>query len=191
MVHVNDMKKPISCTVIGDGMVGKTCLAEVFSGLTMPQEYVSTVFNNYAGRSTVGGDKYVVSVFDSAGEHEYTELRSFSYKDSEVLLLCFSVSDRDSFESIKEFWAPEVRDFLGKRVPVIVVATQTDTRSGLGGDVSREEGERMAKEIGAERYLECSSADSPSVHSVFENVVLTALKQRKRMGNIFRRVLGR
>lgn len=68
MVHVNDMKKPISCTVIGDGMVGKTCLAEVFSGLTMPQEYVSTVFNNYAGRSTVGGDKYVVSVFDSAGE---------------------------------------------------------------------------------------------------------------------------
>lgn len=191
MVHVNDMKKPISCTVIGDGMVGKTCLAEVFSGLTMPQEYVSTVFNNYAGRSTVGGDKYVVSVFDSAGEHEYTELRSFSYKDSEVLLLCFSVSDRDSFESIKEFWAPEVRDFLGKRVPVIVVATQTDTRSGLGGDVSREEGERMAKEIGAERYIECSSADSPSVHSVFENVVLTALKQRKRMGNIFRRVLGR
>lgn len=124
-------------------------------------------------------------------QHEYTELRSFSYKDSEVLLLCFSVSDRDSFESIKEFWAPEVRDFLGKRVPVIVVATQTDTRSGLGGDVSREEGERMAKEIGAERYLECSSADSPSVHSVFENVVLTALKQRKRMGNIFRRVLGR
>ena len=68
MVHVNDMKKPISCTVIGDGMVGKTCLAEVFSGLTMPQEYVSTVFNNYAGRSPGGGDKYVVSVFDSAGE---------------------------------------------------------------------------------------------------------------------------
>lgn len=68
MVHLSDMKKPISCTVIGDGMVGKTCLSEVFSGQTMPQEYVSTVFNNYAGKSTVGGDKYVVSIFDSAGE---------------------------------------------------------------------------------------------------------------------------
>ncbi|XP_011427678.1 rho-related GTP-binding protein RhoJ-like [Crassostrea angulata] len=191
MVHLSDMKKPISCTVIGDGMVGKTCLSEVFSGQTMPQEYVSTVFNNYAGKSTVGGDKYVVSIFDSAGEHEYTELRSFSYKDSEVLLLCFSVSDRDSFESVKDFWAPEVKDFLGKRVPIIVVATQTDTRSDLGGDVSTEEGQRMAKEIGAERYLECSCSDQQSVHSVFENVVLTALKQRKRMGNIFRRVLGR
>lgn len=124
-------------------------------------------------------------------QHEYTELRSFSYKDSEVLLLCFSVSDRDSFESVKDFWAPEVKDFLGKRVPIIVVATQTDTRSDLGGDVSTEEGQRMAKEIGAERYLECSCSDQQSVHSVFENVVLTALKQRKRMGNIFRRVLGR
>lgn len=191
MVHLSDMKKPISCTVIGDGMVGKTCLSEVYSGQTMPQEYVSTVFNNYAGKSTVGGDKYVVSIFDSAGEHEYTELRSFSYKDSEVLLLCFSVSDRDSFESVKDFWAPEVKDFLGKRVPIIVVATQTDTRSDLGGDISTEEGQKMAKEIGAERYLECSSSDQQSVLSVFENVVLTALKQRKRMGNIFRRVLGR
>lgn len=191
MVHLSDMKKPISCTVIGDGMVGKTCLSEVYSGQTMPQEYVSTVFNNYAGKSTVGGDKYVVSIFDSAGEHEYTELRSFSYKDSEVLLLCFSVSDRDSFESVKDFWAPEVKDFLGKRVPIIVVATQTDTRSDLRGDISTEEGQKMAKEIGAERYLECSSSDQQSVLSVFENVVLTALKQRKRMGNIFRRVLGR
>lgn len=137
-------------------------------------------------------------------QHEYTELRSFSYKDSEVLLLCFSVSDRDSFESVREFWAPEVKDFLGKRVPIIVVATQTDTRSShgvdsvsmeevtLGGDsVTTEEGQKMAKEIGADRYLECSSADLQSVQSVFENVVLTALKQRKRMGNIFRRVLGR
>lgn len=68
MVHLSDMKKPISCTVIGDGMVGKTCLSEVFSQQTMPQEYVSTVFNNYAGKSTVGGDNYVVSIFDSAGE---------------------------------------------------------------------------------------------------------------------------
>lgn len=137
-------------------------------------------------------------------QHEYTELRSFSYKDSEVLLLCFSVSDRDSFESVREFWAPEVKDFLGKRVPIIVVATQTDTRSSHGVDsvsmeevtpggdsVSTEEGQKMAKEIGADRYLECSSADLQSVQSVFENVVLTALKQRKRMGNIFRRVLGR
>jgi small GTP-binding protein len=89
MVHLSDMKRPISCTVIGDGMVGKTCLSEVFSQQTMPQEYVSTVFNNYAGKSTVGGDKYVVSIFDSAGEVGINELAYFSTFNEKISSFAF------------------------------------------------------------------------------------------------------
>lgn len=68
MVYLSDMKKFISCIVIGDGMVGKICLFEVFFGQIMFQEYVFIVFNNYVGKFMVGGDKYVVSIFDLVGE---------------------------------------------------------------------------------------------------------------------------
>ena len=58
----------INCTLVGDGMVGKTSLAQVFSGQDASEKYEATVFNNFAGLATVGGDQYTVNIFDSAGE---------------------------------------------------------------------------------------------------------------------------
>lgn len=58
----------IQCTVVGDGMVGKTCLSLAFSKMSAPVNYVATVFENYAGKASVNGDDYTVSIFDSAGQ---------------------------------------------------------------------------------------------------------------------------
>ena len=68
MVAKNDQRRLVQCTVVGDGMVGKTCMSLAFSKTTAPDDYVATVFENYAGNTTVNGDEYTVSVFDSAGQ---------------------------------------------------------------------------------------------------------------------------
>lgn len=69
MVHATVMmKKTIQCTVVGDGMVGKTCLAKTFTGESLDEKYVATIFDNYAGKMSVSGDQYTISVFDCAGE---------------------------------------------------------------------------------------------------------------------------
>ena len=62
------MRKMINCTLVGDGMVGKTSLAQVFAGQDASEKYEATVFNNFAGLTKVGGDQYTVNIFDSAGE---------------------------------------------------------------------------------------------------------------------------
>lgn len=63
-----ESRNMIQCTVVGDGMVGKTCLSLAFSKLSAPDDYVATVFDNYAGKAHVNGDEYTVSIFDSAGQ---------------------------------------------------------------------------------------------------------------------------
>ena len=68
MINQCSMKKMINCTLVGDGMVGKTSLAQVFSGHNASEKYEATVFNNFAGLAKVGGDQYTVNIFDSAGE---------------------------------------------------------------------------------------------------------------------------
>ena len=68
MVIGNEDRNVVQCTVVGDGMVGKTCLSLAFSKCSAPDEYVATVFENYAGKTTVNGDEYTVSIFDSAGQ---------------------------------------------------------------------------------------------------------------------------
>ena len=48
-----ESKLPIKVIIVGDGAVGKTCLAETFVTKEFPKEYVPTVFQNYAETITV------------------------------------------------------------------------------------------------------------------------------------------
>lgn len=41
----------IQCVIVGDGMVGKSHLAKCFVGQSLQEDYIATVFENYAGRN--------------------------------------------------------------------------------------------------------------------------------------------
>lgn len=58
----------VHCTIVGDTMVGKTCLSRSFSSLCETEDYTPTVFENYASKIHVNGDEYTISVFDTAGQ---------------------------------------------------------------------------------------------------------------------------
>lgn len=186
----------IQCTLVGDGMVGKTCLSLAFCRMSPPTDsYVATVFENYAGKTHVNSDEYTVSIFDSAGQHDYESLRRFTYEDSEVFVVCFSVVDRDSFESVKDFWVPEMKKNMNRKKPMILVATQTDLRNTMDYDsdvpVTSTEGQELSREIGALAYVECAVNTQSSVKNVFAEVVQAALKYRKKKSNIVNKLLGR
>lgn len=180
--------RTVRCTLIGDGMVGKTCLAKVFSDKTFPDQYVATVQDSYSGQAWFGGDQYNISITDSAGEHEGSDVRRVSYGKSDVILLCYSVLDRESYASLRTHWSKEVGS-LAKRCPVLVVALQTDKRASK--HVTKEEGRGMSKLIKANGFIECSSKNVNDVKDVFENVVRMCLRNRKRKANLLKRVLGR
>lgn len=139
----------------------------------------------------VQGQKHNLSILDNAGQHDYESMRTFTYKDSEVLVLCYSVVDRTSIESIKDFWVPEV-SHCRRRKPIILVATQTDLRKGDNKDsISTDEGAKLAKDIGADTFVECTAYDKDSVNHVFEVMTTAGLKFRKRKHSFVKRVFGK
>ena len=68
MVIVAVHKGDIRCTLLGDGMVGKTCLAKSFTGQGFPQRYIATVQESYSGSTYMDGAKYNMQLNDIAGE---------------------------------------------------------------------------------------------------------------------------
>lgn len=58
----------VKCALVGDGMVGKTCLARKFSGLELPEQYISTVIEEFTGTTVAYGQKYTVNITDTAGQ---------------------------------------------------------------------------------------------------------------------------
>lgn len=119
-------------------------------------------------------------------------MRSCTYKDSEVLVLCYSVVDRNSLESIKDFWVPEVNNCSRRRKPIILVGTQTDLRKSDNEEsVNYEEGEKLAKDIGADTFVECSAHISDTVNHVFEVMTTAGLRFRKKKHSLMKRVFGK
>jgi len=181
--------------ITGDGACGKTCLLIVFSRDEFPEAYVPTVFENYVADIEVDGKKVELALWDTAGQEDYDRLRPLSYPDTNVVLMCFSIDQPDSLENIAEKWNPEVQHFCAN-VPKVLVGLKLDLRNDerVAADLKKvnqhpvtfEEGQAMANQINAYKYLECSAKTREGVKEVFEHATRAALmKQRgKKVGCI-------
>ncbi|KAF3915279.1 hypothetical protein AA313_de0201083 [Arthrobotrys entomopaga] len=178
----------IKCVVVGDGAVGKTCLLISYTTNKFPSEYVPTVFDNYAVTVMIGDEPYTLGLFDTAGQEDYDRLRPLSYPQTDVFLVCFSITSPASFENVREKWIPEVRHHC-PGIPCLIVGTQVDLRDDAGvidklnrqrmKPISAEAGERLAKELGAVRYVECSALTQKNLKNVFDEAIVAALEPPK------------
>ncbi|KAM3966814.1 ras-like GTP-binding protein RhoL [Aphomia sociella] len=170
-------KKPLKITVVGDGMVGKTCLLYVYSNNEFPKEYVPTVFDNYNGTIMVDGEEHELSLWDTAGQEDYERLRPLSYPHTGCFLVCYSVSSRPSYDNVVHKWYPELKHFSGS-VPIVLVATKIDLRSTDAAVISTHEGKKLKKKIRAVKLVECSALERINTNEVFEEAVRAALRRK-------------
>ena len=178
----------IKCVVVGDGAVGKTCLLISYTTNKFPSDYVPTVFDNYAVTVMIGGEPYTLGLFDTAGQEDYDRLRPLSYPQTDIFLLCFSVISPSSYENVREKWVGEVKHHC-PNVPFLIVGTQRDLRNDphtvdqlrrtKQSPISHEMGERLARDLGAVRYVECSALTQNGLKNVFDEAIITALDPPK------------
>jgi Ras-related C3 botulinum toxin substrate 1 len=177
------MATDVKIMVVGDGSVGKTCMLISYTTNSFPGEYVPTVFDNYTANAVVNGHPVNLGLWDTAGSDEYNTLRPLSYPGTDVFIICFSLVSPVTFENVKKKWHPEVSHFNPKP-PIILVGTKLDLRNkpetlqslkeaGLE-PIPEEAGIKLAREIGAHIFLECSALDQTNLPQVFEEAVKAA-----------------
>jgi len=176
----------IKCVVVGDGAVGKTCLLISYTTNAFPGEYIPTVFDNYSANVMVDGKPINLGLWDTAGQEDYDRLRPLSYPQTDVFLVCFSVISTSSFENVKTKWVPEIQHHA-PNVPILLVGTKTDLRkdentikqleSRQQTMVTIESAQRMAKEIGAVNFLECSALTQEGLKQVFDDAIRAAMSK--------------
>lgn len=188
------LTEEIKVVVVGDGYTGKTTLCIVYKDGEYPQDpYVPTIFENYAATMTWNNRRYILNLFDSAGQEEYDQLRIMAYPNTNIFILCFSIVDPDSYSNILSKWIPELNRYA-PRVPIILVGTKLDLRNDPSTldqlaeknqrPITQSQGEYLARICSAKAYLECSSMLNVNIRNVFEQAIEThiSFEQRHRHG---------
>ncbi|KAI8349226.1 small GTPase superfamily [Choanephora cucurbitarum] len=170
--------------VVGDGACGKTSLLNVYIKACFPEIYEPTVFENYVQIVNVNERDVYLSLWDTAGQEEFDRIRSLSYEGAHVVLICYSVENRDSLENIPNRWIEEIQE-SAPDAKVILVALKCDLRYDEVAlkkmkPIVYEEGLEVAKKIHAIRYLECSAKLNRGVRECFEEAAKIALSGKKR-----------
>ena len=117
-----------------------------------------------------------------AGEPEDIEIfRRLGYFMTDVFLVCFSTVIPESLENVSKKWIPKIRDYCphdrGLRFPIILlVGTQIDHRQDRATldkladknqtPISSKVGAKVAKQIGAAKYVECSAMTKEGLQGV-------------------------
>ena len=177
------------CTVVlvGDSRVGKSALASKFRSGKFDSGYNRTGFESISTSSIVEGNRVKFSILDTSGYQGPMPTRELAYREADVFLLCYRISDPSSLFSAINHWVPELRHHA-PTTPIILVGCALDQRGDRSvvdslarhgrGFVSQEQARSFSQQVRAAACLETSARTLPAA-PVFELAAKIWLQQSR------------
>ena len=134
-----------------------------------------------AANVELNGKVYRLQIWDTAGQETFKSITRNYYKNSACALVCYDITNRDSFENIKS-WVEECQTHAPKSLVIYLIGNKLDLEENR--QVSREEAEEYAKknDFG---YFECSAKTGIGVDSIFhDSASQIALKIEQNLYNL-------
>lgn len=133
----------VRVAVIGEEKVGKTALILRLCLHKFVETYDPTIEDSYRTKVMLNNEPTTLDITDTAGQQQYASLHSEWIRDSEGIMLVYSVTDRSSFTKLSTHLSEIRRVSDSPTFPVVLVGNKIDE----GGErtVSTEEGATLAK----------------------------------------------
>jgi len=143
------------------------------------QDYDPTIEDAYRKNAVIDRDSCVLDILDTAGQEDYTALRSTWMRERDGFLLVFSLTDRSTFEGLFPFveQLSAIHEDEVTPPPIILVGNKHDLIRDR--QVRRDEGQRWAEQYGNGIYVECSALSGEQIDLCFESLVREIRKRRK------------
>ena len=178
--------------VAGDGAMGKSCLLITYDTGKFPIEYIPSTVDTFTKELTVDNKSIELGLWDVPSYEDFERARFLVYPMTNVFVICYAVNCESAFANVKQKWYPEIHHVCPD-ASIILLATKSDLRDNKEWIarlkyedkimITPEQGKKLAKEIGAAEYLECSALTGKGVNTVFD-VALTICMNRNPNGNV-------
>ena len=107
-------------------------------------------------------------IYDTAGQERYRALSRLYYNRADAALLVYDISERGSFENIKNYYIPQIKEKCKKDIVILLLGNKADKENER--KVSIEEGVELASQEKYE-FKETSCLQNKNVANAFEYLV--------------------
>lgn len=113
-----------------------------------------------------------MTLWDTSGQEDYDQLRNNVYSGARVVIICFLIEATPTLDSIRQKWIPEVRERCPTTRYIVVGIEPDGAYRTLRSDITR--GNKLAREVDAQYYIQCNLESGAGVDDVFEAVSFAA-----------------
>ena len=152
---------------LGDCFVGKTSIIRTLANDNFNLETLSTVGINYNLKEFTMDDnrKIGLKVIDTCGQEKYRSLSKSYFKNVDAVLFVFSLNDKESFDSIKQ-WI-ELYDINSSSLMALkyLVGNKNDLEEAID--------QKLIEEFSNEYdipFISTSAKDNSSIERLFEEI---------------------
>mmetsp|Transcript_25864 Transcript_25864/g.40134 ORF Transcript_25864/g.40134 Transcript_25864/m.40134 type:complete len:208 (+) Transcript_25864:153-776(+) len=154
----------IKLLMIGDSGVGKTCLLLRYANDSFSPTFITTIGIDFKIKNIdIEGKRIKLQIWDTAGQERFRTITTSYFRGAQGILLVYDVTDRRSFESIRN-WISQIQQHADVHVNKILVGNKCDMLDEKV--VSTEEGAKLAKEFNME-FWEASAKNDVNVEQSF------------------------
>merc|ERR1712010_108522 len=161
--------------VLGAGGVGKSALTLQYVQHNFFEHHDPTIEDAYQQRTVIDSEPCLLDILDTAGQVEFTAMREQYMRCGEGFIICYSITDRHSFNEAEGYRNLILKVRAADNVPVILVGNKVDLEQ-TQRMVEREEGLSLAHKFNCSFY-ETSAAHRRHVDDVFHTLVREIRRQ--------------
>ena len=151
--------------ILGDPSVGKSCFLIRYTEDTFQDVYLSTIGmdSKYRDVDLGNGKSIRLQLWDTAGQDRFRSITRNLYKGAAGIILIYDVTNRKTFESIKN-WVESIRAEVSNKVVIVLVGNKIDKKEQI--DVKTEEGDVLDEEFNLP-FFECSALTGENINEAF------------------------
>ena len=176
----NKKVKIINFLLVGNMAVGKTSIITKYRGEAINPNHISTVGTDctIVKKENLQIDNQVVDVqakiWDSAGQERFKDIVKSAIKNTQGIILIYSVTDPNSFKDC-EGWMGRINDQQDLLTfPMFFVGNKIDLKRA----VNKEDAEAFAKKYNM-KYFEISAQTGEGVKEVIDEFIVEVYKRGK------------
>jgi small GTP-binding protein len=156
--------------MVGDARVGKSCILSRFVNNTFDKSMQATIGAAFFTKSMTtrdGRESVRLSLWDTAGQEKFRSLTPMYYRSAAVAVLVYDVTNPASLDSLR-IWGSEISEKAAVHIQYVVIGNKIDLTEERV--VSFQEGEGLAKSVGAKFYGETSACTGDGIIEIFSKI---------------------